>query len=257
MRILPSANNETAARYYPIVFYNAFWQLKEASYPINETVASVPLHVDFEPIGITKFQILASLDDSFKQAANNPMGGASAGDFDEIKRVLLETNPILLATTILVTILHSLFEFLAFKNDISHTRNRKDNTGVSLRSIVTNVIVQLIVTLYLFDNSTDTSLMILASQGIGLAIEAWKITQAVKISVSSNDGGWLPYKIKVEDKHELSADEKATQEYDALAFKWVIRGTTPLLIGYTIYSLVYESHRSWYSFVISTLTSFV
>ena len=31
----------------------------------------------------------------------------------------------------------------------------------------------------------------------------------------------------------------------------------PLLAGYTIYSLIYETHRGWYSFVISTLTSFV
>lgn len=28
-------------------------------------------------------------------------------------------------------------------------------------------------------------------------------------------------------------------------------------MGYSIYSLVYDTHRGWYSFVISTLTSFV
>lgn len=33
--------------------------------------------------------------------------------------------------------------------------------------------------------------------------------------------------------------------------------TIPCLAGYTVYSLLYESHRGWYSFVISTLTSFV
>lgn len=31
----------------------------------------------------------------------------------------------------------------------------------------------------------------------------------------------------------------------------------PCLAIYTVYSLIYESHRGWYSFVISTLTSFV
>lgn len=59
------------------------------------------------------------------------------------------------------------------------------------------------------------------------------------------------------DKHVLSEDEKKTQEYDALAFRYVSYGAIPCLAGYTVYSLVYETHRGWYSFVISTLTSFV
>ena len=59
------------------------------------------------------------------------------------------------------------------------------------------------------------------------------------------------------DKHVLSEDEKKTKEYDALAFRYVSYGAIPCLAGYTIYSLLYETHRGWYSFVISTLTSFV
>lgn len=60
-----------------------------------------------------------------------------------------------------------------------------------------------------------------------------------------------------QDKHVLSEDEKKTQEYDALAFRYVSYVAIPCLAGYTIYSLLYETHRGWYSFVISTLTSFV
>ena len=59
------------------------------------------------------------------------------------------------------------------------------------------------------------------------------------------------------DKHVLSEDEKKTQEYDKLAFRYVSYVAIPCLAGYTIYSLVYETHRGWYSFVIGTLTSFV
>lgn len=45
--------------------------------------------------------------------------------------------------------------------------------------------------------------------------------------------------------------------YDKLAFRYVSYVAIPLLAGYTIYSLLYNTHRGWYSFVISTLTSFV
>jgi hypothetical protein len=45
--------------------------------------------------------------------------------------------------------------------------------------------------------------------------------------------------------------------YDKLAFRYVSYVALPALAIYAIYSLVYDTHRSWYSFVISTLTSFV
>lgn len=44
------------------------------------------------------------------------MGADANSEFDEIKRMFKETNPILLGVTFTVSILHSIFEFLAFKN---------------------------------------------------------------------------------------------------------------------------------------------
>lgn len=38
---------------------------------------------------------------------------------DEMKRMFLETDPILLTVTAIVSLLHTLFEVLAFKNDIN------------------------------------------------------------------------------------------------------------------------------------------
>jgi hypothetical protein len=50
----------------------------------------------------------------------NVLGEAFVDDEDEdqdsLKEALLETSPYLLALTILVSILHSVFELLAFKN---------------------------------------------------------------------------------------------------------------------------------------------
>lgn len=45
--------------------------------------------------------------------------------------------------------------------------------------------------------------------------------------------------------------------YDKLAFRYVSYVAIPLLAAYSVYSLVYETHRGWYSYIISTLTSFV
>ena len=46
---------------------------------------------------------------------------------------------------------------------------------MEILQIVTNVVVQIIILLYLIDNNEQTSWMILASSGIGVLIEAWKV----------------------------------------------------------------------------------
>lgn len=82
----------------------------------------LPLTIHLEPLSMWKFSIYASFDESMKQQANNPLGGMSSSETDELKRMLMETNPILLATTAAVSLLHSAFEFLAFKNGMSQPR---------------------------------------------------------------------------------------------------------------------------------------
>ncbi|KAI0353459.1 cleft lip and palate transmembrane 1 [Trametes cingulata] len=243
--------------YKPIIFPNEFWHLRSQYFEINSTTTSVPLQVEFQPMSYWKFTIFAALTQSFAEAAKQ-QGATSGAELDEVKRMLVETNPYFLALTALVSVLHVVFEFLAFSSDVSHWRKKQELVGVSVRYIVTNVVVQIIILLYLIDNNEQTSWMILMGSGIGVVIEAWKITKAVDISIGpSPPGSLLPYKIHIKDKHVLSEDEKKTQEYDKLAFRIVAYFTIPCLAAYTVYSLLYETHRGWYSFVISTLTSFV
>lgn len=121
--------------------------------------------------------------------------------------------------------------------------------------------MQTVIFLYLLDNSDGTSWMILAGQGFGILLEAWKITKTVDVRFRRPRSGsylsWLPYHIVFEDKHKLSETERKTKEYDEIAFKWLYILAVPLLGGYAIYSLVYETHKSWYSYVIETLVGSV
>ena len=125
------------------------------------------------------------------------------------------------------------FEFLAFTSDVSHWRNKKELVGVSIRTILTNVFTQAVILLYLIDSSEETNATILFSSAIGLAIEAWKITKAVDVRVIKSPAGSsiLPYKLSIKDKHVLSEDEKKTQEFDKLAFRYVAWCGAPILFG--------------------------
>ena len=55
----------------------------------------------------------------------------------------------------------------------------------------------------------------------------------------------------------ISDIDRGSLRFDKLAFRYVSYVAIPLLAAYSVYSLVYETHRGWYSYIISTLTSFV
>lgn len=101
------------------VAWTDFWLLKEHMNPLNETVSRVPLRIDVQPLSMMKMQIFASLEHSFKEAAAK---GQPTGEMDEVKRMFTETSPWLLGTTVIVSILHMIFEFVAFSSDVSHWR---------------------------------------------------------------------------------------------------------------------------------------
>ncbi|EME48257.1 hypothetical protein DOTSEDRAFT_70009 [Dothistroma septosporum NZE10] len=257
--------------YYPVLYLNTFWQLRSHMTELNSTVPqkTLPINVDLSTLANWQFSIMASMDEGMKETARKAAhgestpGGGDGSEMEMIKETLLDTNHWLLGTTAVVSVLHMIFELLAFKNDVSHWRKKKDNVGISVRTILSNVFMQLIIFLYLLDNNENTSWMILFGQGMGIAIEAWKITKAVNVRLRVPQPGTysakfgLPYTVVFEDKHKLSETEEKTEEYDKIAFRYMGIVAVPLLTAYAVYSLLYEDHKSWYSFVITTLVGSV
>ena len=116
--------------------------------------------------------------------------------------------------------------------------------GISVKSLYLQFGCSIVIFLYLLDN--ETSFMILASNGFGIFLELWKITKASKIKKIDK----FPY-YTLEDKETyLDTD---TKEYDRLAMRYMSYALFPLMIGYTIYSVLYNEHKGWYSFIINTL----
>jgi hypothetical protein len=89
----------------------------------------------------------------------------------------------------------------------------------------------------------DTSFMILASTGIGLLIEIWKINKTVIIEPLNR----YPY-IKFTDRVAPTKLVQITREYDEAAFGYLSYCLFPLLTMYTIYSVLYDEHKGWFLF---------
>ncbi|KAJ3385036.1 Cleft lip and palate transmembrane protein 1 like protein [Entophlyctis sp. JEL0112] len=234
--------------YYPVFYADDFWLLSDQLQPINNTVKSVNLTLKWEPKSFWYFQLLTVMDESFENQMR--MMGSDRRESEQMKSMFSDTNPILLGVTFAVSLLHSIFDFLAFKNDISFWKDKKNMDGMSFRSIILNVAFQLVIFLYLLDN--ETSWMIIISNGIGLVIEAWKINKTVIIKTKNA----FPF-VEFIDKYKPSKLAKKTRKYDEMAFRYLAYILYPCLIGYTIYSALYEEHKGWYSFIIGTLVGFV
>lgn len=100
--------------YQPILFVNDFWVLSEHLTPINDTVKDLNLTVMIHPMSLFKFQLYSQMEESFR--LQTTMLGSSKTEIESFKQMLLDTNPYFLGLTMVVSLLHSFFEFLAFKN---------------------------------------------------------------------------------------------------------------------------------------------
>jgi len=98
--------------------------------------------------------------------------------------------------------------------------------------------------LYLIEN--ETSLLISIPHGLSIILTIWKLMQASKFEKTDN----FPY-FRLRDKHTY--DQGMTKVYDEEAVKYMCYLMYPLMLAYTVYSAVYNSHKSWYNFVLNTL----
>ncbi|CAI2357390.1 unnamed protein product [Caenorhabditis sp. 36 PRJEB53466] len=237
--------------YLPILFFNNYWNLGAEYMPINNTVTELKLSVTFYPLSLFKYQMYASQN---MRSQWSDILQSEKEDDDSIKVALLETNPILLGITIVVSILHTVLELLAFKNDIQFWKSRKDLVGLSVRSVLFNIFQSLIVFLYICDN--ETNFVVKMSVGIGLLIECWKIPKVLNVVLDRENPvlGIFP-RIKFSDKG--SYVESDTKTYDQMAFRYLSWVLFPLLVGYAIYSIIYVEQRGWYSWVLNMLYGYL
>jgi hypothetical protein len=102
----------------------------------------------------------------------------------------------------------------------------------------------------------DTNFVVIISCFVALLIEVWKITKVTNISIDRDNLvlGFLP-RLKFTDVP--SYVESSTKEYDKMAFKYLGWILFPLFMCYGVYSLIYQEHKGWYSFILGLLYGFL
>lgn len=101
-------------KYLPTIYMNEIWRLKDKRIFLSDRQDNpVSIKIAFNPMSMLKFQLLTNFDQSLR--INESLFGAD-GESEKMKQMLFETNPYLLIVTLAVSLLHSIFDFLAFKN---------------------------------------------------------------------------------------------------------------------------------------------
>jgi hypothetical protein len=91
--------------------------------------------------------------------------------------------------------------------------------------------------------------MILVQSVVELALMVWKILKTTKFHRKAT----FPF-VTLENK---SSYNSTTAEHDKKALHYLYMVLLPLFVGYLIYSLIYEEHKGWYSFFLSSCVGFI
>ena len=223
--------------------------------------------------------------------------GVEQSDIDDIRRLIAETNVTLLTITILASTLHLLFEFLTFKNEVEFWRGNTDLTGLSVRALFMDFFSQTIILLYLIEKDSSLLMTLPSAAGClialwkcqrGAGFKFVKVTtttttnsqqqsstpiwnkllrftgyelQATRLRAAAAAAENNKSSSKSEDKNSTTTPTNLaalTEEVDRVATqtlgKWFL---LPLVLSYTMYTLIYEEHTGWYSWLITSASSAV
>ncbi|OQR92163.1 cleft lip and palate transmembrane family protein [Achlya hypogyna] len=231
-------------KYLPVMFVDEMGLTAEKLVALNRSVTTLPLQLTYEPMSYARWQMMLTFGSALRQQKDLGFG---EDDLDQMRSLIADTNPYLLAVTMTVSLLHMLFDWLAFKSDISFWQENQSLVGISVRSMVISFFSQIIIFLYLLEQ--ETTLLILVPSGISIVIQVWKLYRATIPRFS-----WSTRSIEF----TRSAPESSqTDAIDVMAMRYMSYALCPLLLGYAFYSLLYKDHTGWYSWLLGSLTGTV
>ena len=175
-------------------------------------------------------------------------------ELDELRYLISDEYMYRFIITQIIGFVHLTLDYLAFKNEIGFYVGRgKDVTGISLSSLYSRCICDLIIFLYLVEGD-NTSWFVLFSIGSSVLVELWKLYKFLQPKLNLRG---FPYILSFRDVSSMSSTEQMTINYDSVARTYLSLILYPLVLGMALYGREFYKYESWYSWVISNLANAV
>jgi hypothetical protein len=247
--------------YKPAIHVDEIGLTSDKYIALNKTADSLPLKITYGPMLLQRWMLMQLMEESIASQAGL---GFSSKDTDDVRRLISDTSTYLLAVTMLASMLHLVFEFLAFQSDVAFWKNNKSVAGLSTRAVVSELVSQVVVFFYLVDQGS--SLLVSVPAAIAIVIQSWKVQRATGVTFR---GGVIHFdrwekeakasgELQDEDAAKSQAElTRVTLEADFQATYHLVAVFLPLCLGSIVKSLVIDKHASWYSWAIGSMTACV
>ena len=236
----------------PIVYVDETERVSWSALPLSGDPAhpdpQVSLRLAAESLG--RFRVSRQVHLALRSAA----AVLHEAELDELRYFMSEKRLFRFLLTQCIGLLHVWLEFLAFRNDVGFYAARSSFEGLSVSSAAMNAACSTVVFLFLAD-AQGTSLLLLLSILMGVAVDWWKVLRMLRFSW----GGLLRRLRGLETPEGAEAAvgevEERTRRYDRIAFRTLSLALAPAVAGVALRSLVLERHYGYYSWAVSSLAS--
>jgi len=135
-------NTQEGHKYLPPLYAEEFSQIQRHFQPLSNNASRPDPVLEIEYEAVTPFwfrigQVMAQSQEMMEKM------GLSKHDLDDVKEFFGKQRLWVLALTYVISMLHMLFDFLAFKEDIGFYRGRTNYVGISSRTITSKFICSL------------------------------------------------------------------------------------------------------------------
>jgi len=237
--------------YLPTVFVNPVEPPSDRFIPLNGTFTTVPLDIKVQVVPPSRFALMHVMTQALR-SMDQGSAGSMRKELDDVNRLVTETPVWLLATTMAVSVLHLWLDVLAIQSDISFWASTSTLSGVSVSTLATQAVSEVVVALYLWDEGA--SFLVFGPAAAFACIQGWKLARALSLRAPVSATG----SSKLSAEKQWSNDRLArTAEYDMIATTHMALALAPLVLGGTLFSLLVQEHDSWWHWGLQTAVSVV
>lgn len=210
-------------------------------------IRDVEFVIEFKPISFSYWYLYQMLEESF--VTIEEQFGMRSYDVDSLRIMVSGTSAWLLGIFYFISGLHLVFQTLALFSDIGFWRSQESYDGISVNSLILNLVLDFIVILYLRDSGDSYLVQIFIVARAVLLI--WKILKLVKL-VPISRFPFVTLARKYTDS-KLSPQQLQLEIEEAKWTQLLFSALVPFIVGVAVYQLYYLPQKGWYSWVIHSI----